>query len=377
MLSKLFKSTLFERTIIKECTSSSLIVFVTLLGITLTSILIRFLGQSASGNLPSESIWVLIVLNVLNYLPILLSLTLFLAILMTVNRSYKDSEMIVWQSSGVSLLQWLRPIFIFTVPLVAIISLCSLWITPNLTEKSEIYRLQADTNDDNNFMHLGVFKESKDHKTVYFIEGITGSSNNIIKNVFVQSSIDGKHAVVFAKEASQRLNQNADLELTLMNGKRYERTSITSQNDEPNYKILTFGKYQMSITPKTGVNLDNLSTKSVSSQKLFSIFSPIAQSELTWRIGLPISALILSVFAILLGFMNPRMAKSLNLFLAVLSYMLYSNLISIMQGLVNKQLFSLWSGLIFLHGSMLVLVIFFFAYRAYGFQYFKFKYKKL
>jgi lipopolysaccharide export system permease protein len=49
----------------------------------------------------------------LNYLPHLLSLALFIAILLTLSRSYRDSEMVVWFSSGLSLTAWIRPVMTF------------------------------------------------------------------------------------------------------------------------------------------------------------------------------------------------------------------------------------------------------------------------
>jgi lipopolysaccharide export system permease protein len=39
----------------------------------------------------------------ISYLPVLLSLTLFVAVLMTLSRWYRDSEMVVWLASGIPL----------------------------------------------------------------------------------------------------------------------------------------------------------------------------------------------------------------------------------------------------------------------------------
>ena len=45
------------------------------------------------------------------------------------------------------------------------------------------------------------------------------------------------------------------------------------------------------------------------------------QAELLWRIGLPLSALMLSLLAIPLSFVNPRASRSINLVFALLIYM--------------------------------------------------------
>ena len=53
--------------------------------------------------------------------------------------------------------------------------------------------------------------------------------------------------------------------------------------------------------------------------------------ELLWRIGMPLAALNLALLAIPLSFVNPRAGRTNNLILALLAYMLYSNLLSVSQ----------------------------------------------
>ena len=55
-----------------------------------------------------------------------------------------------------------------------------------------------------------------------------------------------------------------------------------------------------------------------------------------WRIGLPVSALVLACLAIPLSAVNPRTGRFFNVLVAVFVYMIYSNLISIFQAWVAK-----------------------------------------
>ena len=50
--------------------------------------------------IPTDGVLTLLGFTRLRYLPILLSLTLFISVLMTLTRSYRDSEMVVWFSCG-------------------------------------------------------------------------------------------------------------------------------------------------------------------------------------------------------------------------------------------------------------------------------------
>ena len=73
--------------------------------------------------------------------------------------------------------------------------------------------------------------------------------------------------------------------------------------------------------------------------------TPRNLAELSWRVGLPVSALVLSLLAIPLSFVNPRAGRSMNLVLALLVYMTYSNLLSITQASIAQSRVSFTVGL--------------------------------
>ena len=151
---------IFQRSLLREFGNLAVAVFATLFAITLTTQLIRFLGQAASGKLLSEAVLALLGFSALNYLPVLLSLTLFISVLMTISRSYRDSEMIIWFSAGLPLTAWVRPVLIFAAPLVFVVALLSLFLAPWANKQSEDYRRQLDTRDEVSRIAPGVFRES-------------------------------------------------------------------------------------------------------------------------------------------------------------------------------------------------------------------------
>lgn len=61
-----------------------------------------------------------------------------------------------------------------------------------------------------------------------------------------------------------------------------------------------------------------------------------ARGELLWRIGIPVSALILALLAIPLSYVNPRAGRSANMLIAVLIYAIYSNLLWVAQAWVAQ-----------------------------------------
>jgi lipopolysaccharide export system permease protein len=72
---------------------------VVLVTIVMTMMLIRTLGLAAKGSVNPQEVMMVMAYTVLGYLPTILSLSLFIAIVGTLSRMYRDSEMVIWFSS--------------------------------------------------------------------------------------------------------------------------------------------------------------------------------------------------------------------------------------------------------------------------------------
>ncbi|MGB4347506.1 MAG: LptF/LptG family permease, partial [Burkholderiaceae bacterium] len=65
--------------------------------------------------------------------------------------------------------------------------------------------------------------------------------------------------------------------------------------------------------------------------------TPVNMGELLWRVGLPLMCFSLMLLAIPLGFVNPRRGRTLNLMIALLLAVSYSNAIGILQAAVAQD----------------------------------------
>jgi lipopolysaccharide export system permease protein len=285
----------------------------------------------------------------LNYLPVLLSLTTFIAVLLTLTRSYRDSEMVVWFSSGVGLTRWVRPVLSFALPLVFVIGLLSLVLSPWAVSRSEDLRRAMESRDDASAIVPGTFRESSRAERVYFVEEVSGAEN-MVANVFVSSSQHQKLGVMVARRGYQETAENGDRFLVLLNGRRYEGAPGT-----PEYRVYEFERYAMRVEVGEA-RARAPTTKTLPTMTLLTGADPRNLAEFSWRIGLPVSALILAVLAIPLSFVNPRAGRSMNLVLALLLYMTYSNLLSIAQAWIAQSRVPFGVGLA-VHGAMLAVVI--------------------
>ena len=348
--SKPLRAGIFQRALVSEFAGNGLLVFLVLLGIIVVSQLIRLLGEAVSGLVAVDGVLALLGFSAMNYLPVLLSISLFISILLTLSRCYRDSEMVVWFTSGIGLTRWIRPVLWYAAPLVALIALLSLVLSPWALRKAEEFKNKLESRDDVTAATPGMFRESKQTGRVYFIENVKPGSNRVGK-IFVQSEQNGKIGTMVAQQGMQETMPNGDRFLVLLNGTRYEGTP--GQRD---YRIVEFERYAMRIDDLP-IKQAEPQVRSMSTAELWRSHTTWDISELEWRIGLPISAAILALLAIPLGYVNPRAGRSLNLILAIVLYMLYNNMISVTNTWVGQGKLSAGIGLWGIHAAMLAVTV--------------------
>ena len=127
---------IFQRALQRELASVAGATFTALFTVFVTWTLISILGKAAGGKVASSDVLALIGFSVLNYLPTIIILTSFIAVIVTVTRSYRDSEMVVWFASGQSLMRWVPPVLVFGLPMVAIVAVLSFVARPWAKMKS-------------------------------------------------------------------------------------------------------------------------------------------------------------------------------------------------------------------------------------------------
>jgi len=139
---------IFQRALLREFASFAGAVFMTLFVIALTVNLVRLLGRAAGGQFPSDAVVAFLGFFALGVLPVLLSLTMFISVLMTLTRSWRDSEMVIWFSSGLSLASWLKPVMLFALPQITLIAVLSLVISPWAAQMARQYAQRLESRDD-------------------------------------------------------------------------------------------------------------------------------------------------------------------------------------------------------------------------------------
>ena len=341
---------IFRRSLVRELTATTIGLFVVLLAILFTNLVMRLLGEAAGGAIAPEGFLTILGFSALFYLNILLAVALFLTVLLTLTRWYRDSEMIVWFTSGQALTAWLRPVLLFAAPFLVAIVLLSLFLSPWAEQRKLEYIRQLESKEEIALITPGLFREFPRANLVAFVEAVNPLTQTV-RSVFLHTSEDQQDVITVAARGKLVEMPNHDRFIVLENGRRYQGMPGTTD-----YRVIEFESLGRRIEPAEIRSVPS-STKAMSTPTLLVADGRPERGELFWRISVPIFALLLTLLAIPLAHVNPRIGRSFNLLAAAFLYLVYSNCLNIVQSLIVQGRLQLWAGLILPHAIALLIVI--------------------
>lgn len=339
---------LFHSSIRKELARSFGATLVVLVTIVMTMMLIRTLGQASRGAVNPSDVMVVMGYTVLGHLPTILTLSLFISIVGTLSRMYRDSEMVIWFASGRGLASLLKPLLRFAWPVLVVIALLALLVWPWSNQQTQDMKDRFERRGDLERIAPGQFQESASGSRVFFIEK-DSPSNKVGQNVFISASERGKEAVTSAR--SGRIEVIGDDNFLVLNqGQRLENTI-----GETDLKVSEFVEYGTKVGSSDLTAQEDAPAKSLSTRALIQAPTRFNLGELAWRIGLALASFNFVVIAVAVSSVNPRAGRSGNMVFALFSFVVYYNLLNLGQSWIGAGKVGFAGFLLTLHGGVLAL----------------------
>ncbi|MDP3227478.1 MAG: LPS export ABC transporter permease LptF [Acidovorax sp.] len=339
---------LFDSSIRKELARSFGATLVVLVTVVMTMMLIRTLGQASKGSVSPSDVMLVMGFTVLGQLPTILSLSLFIAVVGTLSRMYRDSEMVIWFASGRGLISLLKPLVRFAWPVMAVIAVLSLLVWPWANSQIQELKTQYEQRSDIDRIAPGEFQESSNGSRVFFIDK-DSPDTQAGNNIFIAAN-DGVRESVTSARSARLETQNGERMALLSDGQRLETT-----RDKPGVKISEFVEYGTRIGSAPTGSPEELSVKTRATHELLMQPLPAYRAELGWRLGLAFAALNFVVLGLAVASVNPRAARSTGLVFALFGFIVYYNLMTLGQSWVGAGRLGLVSFMVMLHGGMLLM----------------------
>ncbi|NVM87779.1 lipopolysaccharide export system permease protein [Variovorax sp. SG517] len=319
-----------------------------LVTIVMTMMLIRTLGLASKGSVNPQEVFLVMAYTVLGYMPTILSLSLFIAIVGTLSRMYRDSEMVIWFSSGQGMADFVKPLFRFAWPVLILIAVMALVGWPWANSQTIGMRKQYEQRSDIERVAPGEFRESAGRVRVFFIDKET-PDNSRATNVFIWS-IERNLQITTSARSGSIENIGDSRYLLLNNGQRLEQPMANT-----GLKISEFKTYGTRAGGSSGFGDDTTPARARTTLSLLTDRSDMSRGELAWRVGMLLAAINFVLLALNVSSGNPRVGRSGNLLLALFAFVVYYNMLNLGQSWISSGKFGMGGFMLLLHGGVLLI----------------------
>ena len=320
--------------------------------------------ESFEQGIPFQELIPLISFNMIRDVTLIITLSFFLAIILSISQLYKNSEAIVMNSMGLSdkhFVVFIQPTVLLTF---IIITFLTIYAVPWAKQQKNIVEEETKNASEFSFITKGEFEEFKQGDIVFYASesktlDTLGEQN--LEEIFIYSTNEEKPMIVLASEARKYIDPRTNSTyLRLKDGIRYQ--GIPS---DENISILNFDLYDLEIISGELQKSLAIYTKieGKSTLDLIKEGGSYANAELQWRLSQPITVLILSFFGIFLGKTSHRGGKGVNLLIGIIVFMLYNNGLLVAKRAIELGQINLLTGFLGVHLLVLMLLILLYQFR--------------
>jgi lipopolysaccharide export system permease protein len=327
------------REIFKSSAATTLILFVILMSNTLG----RLLSEISAGELPAAGLFPVLLGQSVQIFSFLLPLGFFLGVIFAFGQLYKDHELVVLHACGFGYKQLYATLALILIPFFLITLYSGLWLGASalrsakqiVDEKSHVNEFQQ--------LKVGQFNLSKDKKNVFFMQSMSEDRLEIEKVIIMQKNkqVD---AIETAHSGRNKLDEKSgDLFLEVGPGTRYE-----NHPGKLDYKIIQFDKHGI-LLEKNKRRVSALHKTEKTPGELLASNSRYEHVEFYWRLNPALTLIVLGLLAVPLAWVAPRQGKYGKVGLALLSFILYQNLLGFSREAMERGSLPMWLNFWWVH----------------------------
>ena len=338
------------RYILREVVTDWLVVTGVLLVILLANQVAGVLERAAVNQYPKGVVLELITLGALQNLSILVPVGLLLGVVFAFGRLYHDSEMAAALACGIGPGRIYTPMVLLAVFVTAILAWLTLGLAPDAFARAMSLRNAASRAGQFAPIAAGKFRAFGGGNTVVYAQNV--NKDGTLGNVFIERNRGPVVEVALAQRARHSVSPDgATHTITLYDGERYE-----GEPGSPAFRIEHFVEQSvpMQVPVVSGV-VKNLEAQP--SRALWESHDLTKRAELQWRIAMPVSCMVLTLLAVPLARLRPRQGRYSKLWVAVVIYFVYQNLITVGKVWIARGTVPEFVGLWWTHAVVVALAL--------------------
>ena len=305
------------RYLVRETLKSQLAILFILLLIFFCQKLVRILGAAVDGEIPTNLVLSLLGLGVPEMAQLILPLSLFLGLLMTLGKLYTESEITVMHACGLSKAVLVKAAMVLALFTGIVAAVNVMWAGPWSSKHQDEVLAEAKANPGLAALAQGQFQQATDGNSVLFIESVDGSRFNDVFLAQLRTKGNARPSVVVADSGQLSHRKDGSQVVTLNKGTRFEGTALLRD-----FRITDFQNYQ-AIVGHQNVALDPSDTEQMDMRTLINTDTDRAKAELHWRLTLVFTVFMMALMVVPLSVVNPRQGRVLSMLPAMLLYLVF------------------------------------------------------
>jgi lipopolysaccharide export system permease protein len=342
---------ILERYIYREILEKLLWILGLLLLILTSNRFVGFLADAAEGDLPGELVFQLLSMKMLATIPKLLPIALFISVTLALSRLAQDRELTIFSGSGLALAFQSKTVTKFALVYSIVVVISSFVVGPWAENGVSGLKSKAEQDADISGIGAGQFREYNEGDRIVYVESMS-NDGEIMENVFLQVRQQKDLGVLRSSSANYQFSDRTGSRyIAFQNGDRY-----VGQPGNLDYQITKYRTYAVLIEQndeaKTVLKLEG-----VPSLSLFGSSNPQHKAEWQWRLSYVFATLLLPLLAVALNGLSFRETRYVPLFIAIMVYFIYSNLLGISKTLIKRDELSPLIGMWWVHILLAITIV--------------------
>ena len=308
----MYKRNILFRSLNIEVFKSTLGILAILFMLVVGSRLIGYFEQSAEGLIDPNIIYKVVALRFPDFVTLLIPLSFFLGLIITISRLYSDREIYGYISGGLSTIDLIRYLIPQSLLFFLITLVLSIYVAPYTKELSKEI-ISVDTIQEK----LASIKPKElilfdDDGSFIYIED---KENSSFDKVIVFDGSDDKSSLVRASRLKY-FETESSIELNFENGSMYQ--NIFNKDSSV---ITQFSELKIPAGKEVTI------LKGLSFSKLFDFSLKSSKSQMQWNISVPLTIFIFLLLAVSLSKVQPRQGRLSVVLPSIFIYILYLSLL--------------------------------------------------
>lgn len=327
---------ILDKYILKELSLTFLAVLIVLLLITFGSEATKLLADAMQGKIPASVVLQVLLLKIPPALEIILPLVALLGVMLAVGRLYQDQEMIVLNSCAVTPRYFKKVVFVFLIPVALMTAWISLVVTPWSYQQERLLISQAKIVSPITGLAPGRFNSLPNNNGVLYAKSI--DENGAMDSIWLKYQSKEDDIVLVAPVGRFEWINN-QVVLVLENGHSYR--NLHGNND---VVVQEYARFEGAL-PELTQDAQRPKILEKPTTELWHSTDLKDQALLQWRLVTPFGILVLGLLGLKMSKTGPREGRFAKLFLALVMYIVYNQVLVIGRDGISNGGWPVWLGL--------------------------------